>query len=905
MALTNPRIFGLNVKSELTDVRNKNAALVNLGLNPLDLEVIKGSANEGMIRFDWYSFSRLQTPIYKTLTRFLGEANAFSSILIDRAGTDQTLFGNLDINGSLSGSSIRYRFLDGLNPGKLADISTSRVSAWSSSDPRANNQNLDVQKKARISYGARVSIVSGGQLKFGTQSTATQALGNDSSPSAVQKDSQGNDIVGPAGQPRLQTSLVPEVKEFDSEVPTSKIKCKIADSNGQLQDVFLYAMKGIPLTFKGFFRNLNAEVDINYQSGIAASWKIVETGNASRFTNFRNIGTGLSAIAFRSPVSRERFIKFYYNPTNILKIKIEGANIRDLPPTKLENCTELNFASNSLKIFPNISFIAPKINVLNLQRNPFYLSDNEFERKFNNLIMDKLRTTSGDGGNSSLTNLNLQGTFFNSIERHLIPVNLPNLTSLILSSGSGRYFHPDDRGNNTSDSNYIANNRGDEAYCPDIPSDVTNYDIGGNDFRSIDLNQTNPGATVDVIITNSDGSLSKVSKTLPKGSYSFKKAPNLTTLQVSSNYYLNDDQSLGNYDLASKDSLVEINYSGTGLAIPNMQNSPTLTKFSYSNSYNGDRNKLVDVNSTYRFENCSALTNLSLYGTNLGSINLPLSFSNTSLKTLDLRYTNIKGGSENNEDEVITSTTFFSAPNIERIFLDSPNLLAKPINSDAFKQNSKLYYLWLRSYGNVSGSLPDFSANPALQYLWLQSNNFSGSLPDFGNNGNIHYVNIVYNNFTNQIPEFKNLNNLRYLFLQNNSFTSIGEPDNLPNLWYYFAHNNQLTGEIPDFTTCPNLRYLTVYNNQLTAYQEGSFKSLYRIRYFDLSNNNLSQTAQDAILLDLYDNWNTIKRGGVTINLRGNTNSGGVNETPSDEVKEKALILVQNGWNISVNGGLT
>ena len=67
----------------------------------------------------------------------------------------------------------------------------------------------------------------------------------------------------------------------------------------------------------------------------------------------------------------------------------------------------------------------------------------------------------------------------------------------------------------------------------------------------------------------------------------------------------------------------------------------------------------------------------------------------------------------------------------------------------------------------------------------------------------------------------------------------------------------------------------------------------------------MNQTAQDNILLDLYDNWNTIKRGGVTVNLRGNKNSVGVNETPSDEVKEKALILVQNGWNISVNGGLS
>ena len=189
MALTNPKIFGLNIKTELADVRNKNTALINLGLNPLDLEIIKGSSNEGMSRYDWFSFSRLKKPIYKNLARFQSESTIFDSILLRRAGTDQTLFGNLDLNGSLSGSAIRYRFLDGTNPGKLADISTSRVSAWSSSDPRANNNDLNIQKLAKISYGARVSIISGGQLQF---------------------DPQSGNVSGK----RIQTSLTPEIREF-------------------------------------------------------------------------------------------------------------------------------------------------------------------------------------------------------------------------------------------------------------------------------------------------------------------------------------------------------------------------------------------------------------------------------------------------------------------------------------------------------------------------------------------------------------------------------------------------------------------------------------------------------------------------------------------------------------------
>ena len=42
MALTNPKIFGLNVRTLLADVQNKNAAIQNLGINPLDLEITIG-----------------------------------------------------------------------------------------------------------------------------------------------------------------------------------------------------------------------------------------------------------------------------------------------------------------------------------------------------------------------------------------------------------------------------------------------------------------------------------------------------------------------------------------------------------------------------------------------------------------------------------------------------------------------------------------------------------------------------------------------------------------------------------------------------------------------------------------------------------------------------------------------
>ncbi len=428
MTLTNPRIFGLNVNSLLTDVEKKNTAIQNLGINPLDLDIIRGSSNAAMSRFDWISFSRLKSPIYKTLDRFSNESGRFVSILLNRAGTDQTLFGNLDINGSLSGSAIRYRYRDfNQNNFRIADISTSRVSAWSSSDSRANNQDLSVQKLARISYGARVGIIDGGKLQFDPQSTATQSLGD------AQTSTFNQQIPGPAGQPRLQTTIVPEAKEFPSELPTSTIKCKIGNDI-----VRLYAMKGIPLIFKGFFRNLDALVRFNYINiggqDIKASWKIVETANANLYTNFVNKETNTSFINYRSPVSRERFIQFYYNPNKITEIQIRNANIRELPAVRLSNvCETLDFAYNQIKTFPNFSFIASNLKNLKTMRNHFYLSDIENERSLNTNVLNKIP--------QSLITLEFEGSFYGSIVRNIISERLYNLTYFHIGRGSGVAFN--------------------------------------------------------------------------------------------------------------------------------------------------------------------------------------------------------------------------------------------------------------------------------------------------------------------------------------------------------------------------------------------------------------------------------------------------------------------------------
>ena len=856
MSLTNPKIFGLNVRTLLADVENKNAAIQNLGINPLDLEIIKGSTNAGMSRFDWVSFSRLKTPIYRILDRLNNESNMFTDILLNRAGTDQTLFGNLDINGSLSGTAIRYRYRDfdtGISVGdfttgyKIADISTSRVSAWSSADPRANNPNLDIQKLAKISYGARVGIVESGKLEFGAQSSGVSGA-------------------------RLQTSIIPEVKEFPSEVPTSRIKCNI---NGQV--VYLYAMKGIPLVFKGFFRNLNASAVVD-SSVTRASWKIVETANENLYTNYTNQGSSTSSISYRSPISRERFIKLYKNPNDIQRITIRSANLRELPATKLINCDLLDFAYNQLKTFPNFDFIAPSLFTLNIMRNPFYLSDIESERTFNTAVLAKIPTT--------LTTLNMEGTFYGSIERNIVSARLPNLVNFSCGRGGGAYFHPDTRSPD-----------GSSAFCPDMPGSVTSYQIQSNDFRSVDNNSIPPNATY----TN--------------GSYSYKQLPNLVSLNLNGNYYLTDNA----HSLAGADTISSINYSSTGVAIPNGLNGKTnLTNFSsYYNRNSSDianNRSLLTSTGDYKFAACNSLTTLHLYATNLGAVNFPSSFSNNALSYLDLRYTRIKGGkpvADGSQTHVIYPETFRDAVNIRYIMIDSGNLgsnfptNANIIHPDSFLFNAELFYIWYRSYGKTTGNISQlFNSNSKLRYIWMQSNAFSGTIPNFTGNPSIYYVNLQYNQLSGSIPGFKNLNNLRYLYFQNNNLTGITEPGSLPNLYTYQAPNNQITGQIPDFSGCTNLRSLTLRNNQITSYKIGAFAKLYKINFIDLKFNNLTQTDLDNILVDLLDNWTSINRGGVSINLKNQTNGSGSLAFPSETGYAAARTLASKGWSIGLSGGI-
>ena len=821
MALRNPKLFGLNVLSFFADVENKTQALQALNLPPLDLEVIAGSSDAGATRHDWVSFSRLSVPLHETLDRYYRDSQTFLGLLLERAGTDGSLFGNLSINGSLSGNAIRYRYLDGTGNSavvKIADISTSRISAWSSSAS-------PVLPESPISYGARVGITTGGTLKFGTQAAA-------------------------AAGPRIQTSIVPQAKEFPSEFPTHKVNVEIDG-----QTVTLYTMKGIPVVFKGFFRNLNADIKLtSLINDIPASWKIVETANANRYSRYVNQGGTTSSIRFRSSTSRERFIQFYYNPDNISEITITSANIASLPAVKFINATRIDFSYNQLREFPDINFIAPNIRQLLLRRNPFYLSEFENERKLQNssysggvatgTILDKIPT--------SIREIYMEGTFRGSITQNMFADRFPNLTVINFSRGGGVGFNPD-----TADLSCT---------LPNVSNTIESYSFASNDFRAID--QTANGTT----------------------QRNCKQLENMITLAIGSNYYLSDST----FSISSQNNVIKsISTFSTGLPIANgLIGKNTLETF--TGYYMRNAGKLVDLpnNVDYKFDNCSALKTINLYASNVNDSRFPV-FTNVNLDYLDLRYSGVRGGAADGDDTyVIPRNTFQNTVNLRYILLDSGNLLTNPIHPDALTDVQKLYYFWYRSYNRTGGSLPSFSSNPELRYIWVHHNAFTGVAPNLAANQSIYYARLSNNRLSGQVPTYRNLSKLRYLFLYNNQFTGIGDFENLPALQYLYLHNNQISGEIPDFSECPRLYYLILFNNQFTNYKSGALKENYRIRYIDLSNNNLTQQAMEQLIDDLYENWVAVNRGRVTVNLRGNG-------APSEDTLDQIAVLRSKGWNIT------
>ena len=793
-------LFGLNANRGFSDIVDREEALENLGLKVVDLDIIRDSSqgDNPVSRNDVKSAAGLNVPVQRYLSKLISDTQQYKGIIDQTAGSKEQLKGNLIVNGSLAASAIKYSYLEqGTNLIKGADISTSRVSSWSSPDAEPTDF-------SPIFYGGDVQV--GGTL------TANNIQ-----------------ILNPPQ----------EVKFPESEVPTHQIQAVI---NGET--VYLYAMKGIPLVFEGFFRNFDTTFEL-ITAG-ALSLRIVDVNTPVYTKEYKNLGgasTTQSTLLFRDTRASLKQIEVYHDPNNIKTLRLNLIGLEFLPAAELEGLQTLTLYRNSIRDFPDIATFGPNLRSLDIRENNFTLGDDPLLRKFNNNVLSRLPT--------SLTSLTIGNTFDGSITAD-IRNTLTQLTSFSVGShsrGGARQF-------------FSADTDDPAGALPEVPDTVTSYTADYNAFKS--LPQT------------------------------IKQLPDLAFFNIYGN-----DVTDRNFFIDS-DKIEYVNTGGGNqMNVADMRNKSALktyySHYQYGGAYTGggDINGLVNPDGSYKFENCANLELIYLYASYYRGP-IPKFAGNPKLNRVELGYTQVSGGKSDTEQEFTLYPDIFDdcADTMRTFRIISSFMLAKPMASDVFSKCKNMYYIDIRSYGRGNtGNVPDLSGMPGLTYLLMLQNRLDGTIENsFVNNTNLYYIHLYGNRLTGKVPAIESTR-LYYLYLHYNQFdefTGIFTP----NLRRLFLSVNQITGAIPDLSNLVYMYDCYLNNNLFDSYTKGSFAPLTSLRRLDLSNNsNLSESSVNDIIDDMYQNYQTKPRSGVSVNVRNTA-------IPTGDAIEQIEFLRSKGWNI-------
>ena len=921
MSYNIPTLYGYKIDNNLSDVINKRIALLRLNIDIDDLEVIRGVASDaGATRDDMIAVTGLESPLYSTLFRFDGETIEYRNILEKVAGVDGTLRGDMFVNGPIGGSAIRYTFTDftlklnftSVSGGVL--VQNERIA--DSTDPTTNGiirtvgSNFVIIEKVNGgpflngrtfvgSFGGASFVVTSTEntteLKFADISTSRVSAWSTFSaaiPSAADPIFYGNQLkIRTGGKITVDkitwgVNAVSRIRNpatnlfITGEIPTHTITVNINNQN-----IKLYAMKSIPLKFRGFFKRFDASLQFNSAApNTRVSWRVVNVNNPTDAQLYAELGsTSSSSLSYRNILGAERDIEIYYHPNFIRTLSLQSIGLRELPSTSLPSLETISVYNNTIKDIPDFKKFSPGLKTLNIGMNSLYLADTVALRKFSPEVVDRLPST--------LTSLSMQSTFLGTIRcvdnsgalitteiggaasYSIIEKAFPNLISLDLSRASSIGFAPDDYDT--------------LCYLPTLPEFIETASFVNNDFRRIPAR-------------------------------GFKDRTTLKQLYLSSNVNLTDET----FSIASN-VIQAVDIGSTNLPIPDMSLKTSLTSFGAT--YNRNTGTLYSntaSDSGFKFNGCSAVTSIGLYGANVTGF-IPKFKGNAALRTIDWRYTNLSGGRPDNGEHgyadgktyVMYNDTFDANRQIVTEFrvVSSSLLQGRGFEENTFTGMSALRVLQWESYNNTGlGSttiaIPDISTCAALTDLIMPSNNFTGPVPSMATNPSISTINLRYNRLTGAVPTFTNRRSLTSVLLSANSLSSFTGFDSTPALSTVFIENNQITGEIPllgDPTRSPNISTLYMNNNQFSSYAIGSFARLTRLRTLDLSSNSLDRFAINNIIKDLYDNYTRAKRRGVSINLRSQANAVGyvpsLAGSPSEkEAAEIITFLRSVGWTIIV-----
>jgi Leucine-rich repeat (LRR) protein len=910
--------FGLNVNRNLADIVNNTQALANIGVDIKDLDVIRDAAGDlGITADDVKALSGLGVPLQTYLTKLYTDTQQYASIIDQTAGTTEPLKGNLTINGQLGATSIKYQYIDKEDDVtlKYADISTSRISSWSSPDsPNSTAQ-------SPIFYGGAV------------------------------------EVDGPVDTPNIELLEQPLAVRFrDSEVPTHKIEVTVNGST-----LYFYAMKGIPLIFRGFFRDFNS--DLRLVSRGAVSWRVVNNTADYLTREYENVGgsnTTRSFLRYRDTKAASKDIEIYHNPNNILTLPMFSVGLEELPAAQLEGLRTLYLYRNLIRTMPDFTVFCPNIFLLDVRENNMELGGDPNLRKFNNNVLARIP--------KSATEIRFGNTFNGSITANIKPdtitagnfVTGKEYTILSFNDGLGGAttdFTAIGAGSNTLYNKFTATGPGTgTGTAADLSTGLPN-------LITFDVNSHGRGGARNFFGRDSDdptGSLPEVHITC-RNYYAYRNAfdtiprsildlPDLRQLQIYANSIIEP-----NFQIAS-DTIDYINIGNNpGINIPNLTGKTTLRNFySHYNRASGigtDNNLLVTESGDYKFLNCSSLIRIYTYSNNfVGPV--PKFSGNTALYEFEARYSRVEGGklipassmvngkeyqifynpdfnNDSNPDFDFTQVgaasntkgTIFTAdlsvntissavPKVidrqyvlwDDLFDDcqaamqyfrisSSFMLDKPLHPDLFSKSFNMRGIEIRTFGRgVSGPIPSLSAMQSLRYFVALQNKFTGPVPSLFNNPNVYYVHLFQNQLSGQVPQIESTA-LQFLYLHYNQLTGFNGLVT-PNLRRLFLNNNLIEGNIPDMNNLELCYDLYLNNNKWSGYTPGSIVGMRSLLRFDLSNNpTLTGQSVNDIIADCVKNYEANPRGGVAVNL---ANTATVTGDAVDQIE----FLRSVGWNM-------
>ena len=338
--VTNKVLFGLKVEFNFGDIESKTTALRNLGLDIRDIEVIRGISGS-INKVDLQNVSGLDTNLTRYLDRLDADTSNYNNLVNNLSGYNYATKGNLEAFGPISGGAVRFKYIPndggvGQNADNLkyGDISTSRVSSWSSATSDETNTTQ------AISYGGSVQVR--GKLMLGQSATFNV----------------------PDTECLLNVLDTPEPVRFDTEVPTDIVKINF---NGTAQ--YMYAMRGIPFIFTTAFKTISMNFGFNDVPPVNGTvpdpiYTFKATDGSEPELVSKPVASGtLSRLRFSAQSYKERDVRVYYPPGNITSIDGVGINLRYLPAAKFLALESMVVDNNLLGEMPdwrNINYVYDK-----------------------------------------------------------------------------------------------------------------------------------------------------------------------------------------------------------------------------------------------------------------------------------------------------------------------------------------------------------------------------------------------------------------------------------------------------------------------------------------------------------------------------------------------------------------